>query len=103
MLSGIGPRKELKKYKIRQVADLPVGKNLQDHCMVMQSVRIHNPEGFMTMDATTLLNPVNFYEFYSNGTGQLTNNGMGVVGVMNTPKNRGKQRPGNQKQIFAME
>merc|ERR1719322_1946230 len=45
------------------------------------------------MDATTFINPMNYLEFYSNGTGQLTNNGMGVVGVMNTPANRGKQRP----------
>ena len=100
MLSGIGPTKQLKKYKIRQVANLPVGKNLQDHCMVMQPVRIHRPDGSMTMDATTFINPMNYLEFYSNGTGQLTNNGMGVVGVMNTPTNRGKQRPGMEKHLF---
>ena len=97
MLSGIGPRKELKKHKIRQVADLPVGKNLQDHCMVMQSVRIHNPEGSMTMGATTLLSPLNSFEFWTNGTGPLTNNGMGINAVMSTPKNKGKQRPGKQE------
>ncbi|XP_017773008.1 PREDICTED: glucose dehydrogenase [FAD, quinone]-like [Nicrophorus vespilloides] len=31
MLSGIGPKKELKKHKIKVVADLPVGRNLLDH------------------------------------------------------------------------
>ncbi|GFU40093.1 choline dehydrogenase, mitochondrial [Nephila pilipes] len=31
MLSGIGPQAQLRKYKIPLVADLPVGKNLQDH------------------------------------------------------------------------
>lgn len=31
MLSGIGPKKHLKHHKIELVADLPVGKNLQDH------------------------------------------------------------------------
>ncbi|CAB0043382.1 unnamed protein product [Trichogramma brassicae] len=31
MLSGIGPKEELKAQNIRVVADLPVGKNLQDH------------------------------------------------------------------------
>ena len=101
MLSGIGPTSQLKKYKIRQVTNLPVGKNLQDHCSVLQALRIHNPDGSMTMDITTYLNPMNFLEFYSNGTGQLVN-AWGVVGVMNTPKNKGKKRPGNEN-IFLVQ
>ena len=31
MLSGIGPREELKKHGIKVISDLSVGKNLQDH------------------------------------------------------------------------
>ncbi|XP_032522925.2 ecdysone oxidase-like [Danaus plexippus] len=31
MLSGIGPKEILQKHNIKMVADLPVGKNLQDH------------------------------------------------------------------------
>ena len=93
MLSGIGRREELDQFKIKQVAELPVGRNLQDHCMVMQTVRIHKPEGSMTMKATSLLNPMNLLEFYIKGTGQLTCNGMGVVGVMKTPSSTG-ERPG---------
>lgn len=34
MLSGIGPRKELEQHHINLIADLPVGKNLQDHISV---------------------------------------------------------------------
>ena len=34
MLSGIGPKSELQKHGIRQVLDLPVGQNLQDHPIV---------------------------------------------------------------------
>ena len=96
MLSGIGPKDELDKYKIRQVANLPVGKNLQDHCMVIQSVRIHKPEGSMTLESMTYINPLYIYEFWTNGSGPLTNNGMGVVGVMSTPLNKGKKRPGKE-------
>ncbi|XP_042895100.1 glucose dehydrogenase [FAD, quinone]-like isoform X2 [Parasteatoda tepidariorum] len=32
MLSGIGPKNDLKNFRIPVVADLPVGHNLQDHC-----------------------------------------------------------------------
>ena len=96
MLSGIGPKEELEKYKIRQVVDLPVGKNLQDHCMVIQSVRIHKPEGSMTLESMTYINPLYIYQFWTNGSGPLTNNGMGVVGVMSSPLNKGKKRPGKQ-------
>ncbi|GFR05811.1 glucose dehydrogenase, partial [Trichonephila clavata] len=35
MLSGIGPRQELEKHHIRVKADLPVGKNMQDHWAAM--------------------------------------------------------------------
>lgn len=34
LLSGVGPKKELEKHKIPVVAELPVGKNLQDHVFV---------------------------------------------------------------------
>jgi 4-pyridoxate dehydrogenase len=35
MLSGIGPADHLREHGIPVLADLPVGKNLQDHLMVM--------------------------------------------------------------------
>lgn len=35
MLSGIGPRKELNEHHINIIADLPVGKNLHDHNIMM--------------------------------------------------------------------
>ncbi|GFR10492.1 uncharacterized GMC-type oxidoreductase MT1316, partial [Trichonephila clavata] len=41
MLSGVGPRQELKKHKIRVKADLPVGKNLQDHLSVFLAFELN--------------------------------------------------------------
>ena len=46
MLSGIGPKSELQKHGIKQIKDLPVGRNLQDHCLVVGATfRIGKPEG----------------------------------------------------------
>ena len=39
MLSGIGPAAHLREHGIKTVADLPVGKNLQDHLAVLMHVR----------------------------------------------------------------
>ena len=57
MLSGIGPKIELRRHGIKQVIELPVGKNLQDHCQVWlpdccsQIFRLYmfGPSGFWTM------------------------------------------------------
>ena len=86
MLSGIGPKKELQRHGIGQLLDLPVGQNLQDHCMVFTTFRIGKPEGQMTMNAlSAYLSPLSLLEFYTNGTGPLASNGMGAIGVMHTP------------------
>ena len=42
MLSGIRPREELKKYGIKVISDLSVGKNLQDHVSVFGLVAALN-------------------------------------------------------------
>ena len=95
MMSGIGPNKELKNHNIKQVHDLPVGQNLQDHPMIPGFVRVGKPDGQMTMNAFKLLNPLTMLEFYSSGTGPLATNNMGVVGVINTSHNKDQKRPGN--------
>ena len=70
MLSGVGPKSELQKHGIDQVVELPVGRNLQDHCMVLgATLTIGKPEGQMTTDALELLNPMTLVEYYSKGTG----------------------------------
>ena len=102
MLSGVGPKSELQKHGIDQVVDLPVGRNLQDHCMVLGAqLTVGKPDGQMTTDALELLNPMTLVEYYSKGTGPLSNNGMNMIGVMHTkqqPKGKDK-RPGDDLHI----
>ncbi|XP_075542704.1 L-sorbose 1-dehydrogenase-like [Dermacentor variabilis] len=40
LLSGVGPREELERLQIPVVADLPVGRNLQDHVALMIGVPV---------------------------------------------------------------
>ncbi len=44
MLSGIGPKSELSKYNIKQVAELPVGQHLHDHGSINIIWKLRNPE-----------------------------------------------------------
>lgn len=44
MLSGIGPKSELSKHNIKQVAELPVGHHLHDHGSVNIVWKLKNPE-----------------------------------------------------------
>lgn len=45
MLSGVGPKNHLKKYKIKTKADLAVGKNLYDHITAYLWFRFDRSEG----------------------------------------------------------
>ena len=84
MLSGIGPKNELQRNGIKQIIDLPVGQNLQDHCLVYAGFRIGKPEGQMTLDALGLLNPLHIAQWGLNGGGPWSSTGVGAMGVLRT-------------------
>jgi choline dehydrogenase-like flavoprotein len=68
MLSGIGPAEELEPFGIGVRQELPVGRNLQDHCMVNVNYLTDQPglHGIFTPD--------NFALLESEGRGPLTSN-----------------------------
>ena len=84
MLSGIGPKRELEEHGIKQIADLPVGENLQDHPQVYAGFRINKPRGQMTTNSVSFLNPLNLAQFYLHGKGVWSSNKIGAMGVMHT-------------------
>ncbi|MCJ1249371.1 hypothetical protein MMC30_006594 [Trapelia coarctata] len=43
MLSGIGPKTELSKHNIKQIAELPVGRHLHDHSSINITWKLKNP------------------------------------------------------------
>jgi choline dehydrogenase-like flavoprotein len=69
MLSGIGPAPELAMLQIAPVADLPVGRNLQDHPMVLLNTLV-NGESLLT----EVFKPENAELLQTEGRGPLTSN-----------------------------
>ncbi|MGZ4335272.1 MAG: GMC family oxidoreductase [Gaiellaceae bacterium] len=67
MLSGIGPAAELAPFGIELREDLPVGRNLQDHCMANLNYESSAPALF------GVFTPENF-ALLEQGTGPLTSN-----------------------------
>ncbi|GIY89125.1 glucose dehydrogenase [Caerostris darwini] len=69
MLSGIGPRKHLEKFKIPVVADLPVGDNYQNPPISLLAYQL-DPK--IPTNIQKLTDPRCIGEFISNRTGPLT-------------------------------
>jgi choline dehydrogenase len=73
MLSGIGPADDLTPFGIRPIADLPVGRNLQDHPLLPMSYLTDEKSLFGAGSADDVA-------FYQEGRGPLTSN-IGEGGV----------------------
>jgi choline dehydrogenase-like flavoprotein len=68
MISGIGPAEDLGAYGIEVRENLPVGHNLQDHCMAQLNYETDEPSLFGTFT------PENFELLDREGRGPLTSN-----------------------------
>jgi choline dehydrogenase-like flavoprotein len=68
MLSGIGPAEELAPLGIAVREELPVGRNLQDHCMANLNYLSSEPALF------GIFTPENFELLHTEGRGPLTSN-----------------------------
>jgi choline dehydrogenase-like flavoprotein len=92
ILSGVGPKYHLKQLGINLVRDLPVGQNLQDHCLFFQYMEVGHSEP-LTLNGQVYANPKNHFEFWSKGRGPLTSNFLSINGMLHTKINKDPIRP----------
>lgn len=81
LLSGIGPKEHLAQHKIPLVADLPVGKNLQDHPYVsfpLKIAKLHSQPATENAFLDTL------YKYVQGQYGSSGNGIFDIIGFFNT-------------------
>lgn len=89
MLSGIGPKEQLKTHGIEIVEDLPVGKNLQDHILWLGIPITYNNATAEKMTPTLLADWA--YEYLTKRSGELASvSGVDILGFFNTRDPNGK-------------
>jgi choline dehydrogenase len=86
MVSGIGPREQLKAHNITVLADRPgVGANMQDHLDFAPIWEITIQDGTGAIDDPTVNGPL-LEEYWANRTGPFTNAGVDYIGWENLPE-----------------
>ena len=89
MLSGIGPRDELRRLKIPVRVDLPgVGRNLQDRYEICVVNEMNFPEWKSLKGADFTHNDPNYIEWKNEGTGFYTGNGAVIATIMRSKPER---------------
>lgn len=81
MLSGIGPQKHLELHKIPTIVDLPVGKHLEDHTVVIYPLT-YNKGNSTTVSPTAFLDTL--YKITNNQYNPTGNGIFDVLGFFNT-------------------
>lgn len=80
MLSGIGPKEELNRFKIEPIVDLPVGKNLQDHVQILLPFKL---SGDATITMEKYMSREAIVDYTVNRRGYLTTNALVALVFLN--------------------
>ncbi|XP_067133590.1 glucose dehydrogenase [FAD, quinone]-like [Centruroides vittatus] len=99
MLSGIGPKRTLKKFNIPVVANLPVGRNLQEQPTTFGMAFGAKTYTYSAQRITIL----DYNEFLINGTGPLTSlGGVDTIGFVNSKYNNDPDWPDIELLLFSL-
>ncbi|TRY76184.1 hypothetical protein TCAL_14751 [Tigriopus californicus] len=101
LLSGFGPRQELVDLEIPVNYNFNgIGRNLQDHSGVILPFYTETQSG-VSLNSISLANPLNFLEFFLNGTGPLSSTGLNNHGFFHSPINPDPSRPDLQMHLLS--
>lgn len=90
MLSGIGPKNDLNSLNIPIIADLPVGKNLQEHLGTPALLFLINTTDSYNVPKLLRTLPVDFIQWYSGVKNIYANNGAEALAYLMTKYAEGK-------------
>lgn len=97
MNSGIGPKKHLEEIGIKVKKDLAVGKNLQDHTVVILPIKLHKTHA-QPLPESDIIDDI--YMYLMHGVGSLSHMGLAdLTGFVNT-QNKSSERPDVQYFYF---
>lgn len=82
MVSGIGPKKHLEELKIKVLADLPVGQNLQDHMLLPLAFSTDVPT--LSERDDTYLNQIRYFTGYNTPIRSNIVEALGFIDTENT-------------------
>ncbi|CAG2106358.1 unnamed protein product, partial [Medioppia subpectinata] len=98
LLSGIGPKQHLKRFKIPVVLDLPVGLNFQNH-PVVDLHAVLKPQYLSLINPIPEINVHQLSQLYYNRGGQLASLPL-MTSYLNTRSNRDKEWPNVEIQVL---
>lgn len=87
MLSGIGPKKQLEQHKIKSIVNLPVGKHLEDHTVVVYPLT-YNKHNSTAVKPAAFLDTL--YKYTNNQYNTAGNGVFDVLGFFDTANRNGK-------------
>ncbi|KAF5361310.1 hypothetical protein D9758_010293 [Tetrapyrgos nigripes] len=89
LLSGVGPKHELKELGIDIVADRPaVGKNLRDHPMLVTMYKVNSNQTFDDLMRVPALQEQVLEQWQNNRTGLFANTPASMIGFMRLPEDQ---------------